>query len=454
VILRSLSLRTLLLLAIGLVVVLALGLTVTVGALLTRREVDRASQADVSHQANLLAIREASDVNPFVRLQKLRPSLRRQGDEVHVATLKKPSRYVDEETLARLRAEQKVDGTRTIDGTIFYYAARPVLGKALVLVRPKSVASDSWAYVNRLLLAGLVGFLLAVLAAFGLARAIARPVRRVVDATRSLAAEQSPEHVPEEGASELASLAASFNHMAAQLAKARAAERSFLLSVSHELKTPLTAIRGYAEGLSEHAVPVEEAAETIQREASRLERLVRDLLDLARMNKSEFSVHREPVDLGVAAREAVRRYESQALSFGVELGAVVREPAGALGDGDRLSQIVSNLVENALRSTPAGGFVRIVAEPCAIRVEDSGPGLQREELPHAFDRFYLYSRYGRERSVGTGLGLAIVKELAEGMGGTVEVESDPGRLTRFTVHLSPAGAREAAEPADDILVRT
>jgi two-component system sensor histidine kinase BaeS len=223
--------------------------------------------------------------------------------------------------------------------------------------------------------------------------------------------------------------------MARQLTKARAAERQFLLSVSHELKTPLTAIRGYAEGLADGAFDVDEAAETIGQEAARLERLVRDLLDLARVNRTDFSFRLEAIDLGVAAREAARRYEAQARTFGVTVEAVAPDEAPAFGDADRTLQIVSNLVENALRLTPPGGTVRIVAEPGAIVVEDTGPGLKPDELPHAFERFFLYSRYGGERPVGTGLGLAIVKELTEGMKGSVEVESAPGRLTRFVVRL-------------------
>jgi signal transduction histidine kinase len=98
-------------------------------------------------------------------------------------------------------------------------------------------------------------------------------------------------------------------------------------------------------------------------------------------------------------------------------------------------QVVSNLVENALRLTPAGGEVRIVTRPGALRVEDTGPGLGAEERAHAFERFYLHERYGRERPVGTGLGLAIVKELTEAMGGTVTVDSEPGRLTAFTIRF-------------------
>jgi signal transduction histidine kinase len=187
-------------------------------------------------------------------------------------------------------------------------------------------------------------------------------------------------------------------------------------------------------------------------ESHRLERLLGDLLDLARMRKAEFSVRQEPIDLGEIAQEAVRRYEPQARDFGVALEATGSAEAPALGDADRTLQVVSNLVENALRLTPAGGSVRILAEPGEIRVEDTGPGLRAEELEHAFERFYLYSRYGRERRVGTGLGLAIVKELAEGMGGSVEAASRPGELTVFTLRL-PLPAGQASSRPDSELTR-
>ena len=225
------------------------------------------------------------------------------------------------------------------------------------------------------------------------------------------------------------------------------AERAFLLSVSHELKTPLTAIRGYAEGVQDGAIPADEAAATIVAESRRLERLVGDVLDLARMRKAEFSVRRERVDLNAVAGEALRRYEGQAREFGVALEAGGADEAWATGDADRTLQIVSNLVENALRLTPSGGSVRILAGPGELGVVDTGPGLRPEELERAFERFYLYSRYGRERPVGTGLGLAIVKELAEGMGGSVAATSSPGERTVFVVRLPAAASAPAARSA-------
>jgi signal transduction histidine kinase len=215
----------------------------------------------------------------------------------------------------------------------------------------------------------------------------------------------------------------------------RAAERNFLLSVSHELKTPLTAIRGYAEGLGEGVFNADEAARTITVEASRLERLVRDLLDLARMNRSEFSVRREDVDLAEIAREAVRRHEVTANQFEVALVASGVE-SWVSADYDRLLQVASNLVENALRETPAGGSVTVRAEPGQLVVSDTGPGIPAGDVSHAFERFYLYDKIGKERPVGSGLGLAIVKQLAVAMGGDVQVESGSDGTT-FVVALRP-----------------
>lgn len=443
------SLRGRLFAAIGVVAAISVAVAFAIGAVLTRRAVERNTLRDVSAQADLLAERENNALLACARLSSLRPFLERQGERVVCQPLNVPSPFLSKDTLRELRRNRPVDATLTLNGQRTFYAARRVQNKAFVLMRPTSLTASAWRpHLEGLLIGAVVAGVLAGLAAFLLARAFARPVRRVADATRALAAEQSPAAVPVEGARELASLARSFNEMAEQLAQARAAERQFLLSVSHELKTPLTAIRGYAEGLAEGAVPEDEAAETIAREAARLERLVQDLLDLARMRRAEFSVRREPVDLGAVARECAARYEAQARDFGVTLEAAVAEPAGAVGDADRIVQVVSNLVENALRITPPTGTVRVLASRGEIAVADDGPGLAPEEVPHAFERFFLYSRYGRERAVGTGLGLAIVKELAEGMGGSVVVESEPHHRTVFTVRL-PAPAHE-----DDVLRRS
>ena len=442
------SLRARLFAAIALVALLSLALALALGAFVTRRAVERNTLRDVSAQFDLLVERERRAILPFSRLRSLQEFLDRQDERVVRVPLDGSSALLPPDRAAQLRRGSRLDGAIETDGTRYLYAARLVNGKGFMLLRPASSTNSAWRpHITGLILAALVTAALAALIAFLLARAIARPVRRVAEATRGLAsATTEPPLVPVEGARELALLAESFNEVAVALAKAREAERAFLLSVSHELKTPLTAIRGYAEGLGEGVLPAEETASTILRESLRLERLVGDLLDLGRMNKAEFNVRHEPIDLHAIAQEALRRYESQAREFGVTLEAEVAGAAPAIGDADRTLQIISNLVENALRLTPAGGSVRIVTGPGSIRVEDTGPGLLPEELERAFDRFYLYSRYGRERPVGTGLGLAIVQQLAQGMSGSVSAESTPGRLTVFTVQL-PHHAGPAAGPA-------
>jgi two-component system sensor histidine kinase BaeS len=436
-------LRRRLFFATALIVVASIGVTFAVGVLLTRRAVERANLDDLGHQADLLAQREREALLAFAKLRTLRIYLDKQDERIEVFPLRRPLAFVSDELAADLKAGRPARGTMSIDGRRYLYAARAVQAQGFVLLRPKSRAAAGWgSFLQALLIAVLVGAALAAVGSLLLARAISRPVRRVAEASRSLADGISPEPVPAEGSAELALLASSFNEMADDLQKAREAERNFLLSVSHELKTPLAAIRGYAEGLDEGVIAPEEAAVTIREESRRLERLVRDLLDLARMNRREFVVHREQIDLTVVAREVVRRCEAEARACGVELEALGSEPSPAQGDPDRILQVASNLVENALRSTPPGGTVRVRAEPGVLTVEDTGVGLPPEDLPHAFERFYLHDRNpdGRRR-IGTGLGLAIVKELTERMGGTVSVQSTVGTGTIFAVQLPPARAR-------------
>ncbi len=438
------GLRSRLFRAIGVVVLICVALTIGLGLVLTRRAVEKATLRDLANQAELIANLQRNSISPLKSLPRLPKSFR--GGQ-HERTLKfrtKVPGILPPRAQERLREGLPAQGTITYDGVADYFAAQPVNPGTLVLLRPQSTAGSLLSpYVWGLLVAAAAGGLLAAVAAFLLARRISRPVDRIAAAARTLTGGTHPEPVPVEGAAEIATLAVAFNDLAAQLRRAQEAERNFLLSVSHELKTPLTAIRGYAEAVEDGAVEPREAAATVAFEARRLERLVHDLLDLARMNRTDFSVHNSEIDLGEVAEDAGRRYEQQAESFGVELNAVVAGPAPAIGDADRVLQVVSNLVENALRLTPPGGEVRVVALPGVLRVEDTGPGLEEADTERAFERFYLHERYGLERRVGTGLGLAIVKELTLAMGGSVEVESSPGRLTVFTVRLSvPVAARE------------
>jgi two-component system sensor histidine kinase BaeS len=439
---RGSGLRSRLFWGIGVVVLICVALTIGLGLVFTRRAVDRATLHDVAHQADLLAAAQTSGVSSLQSLQPRFEAFLNQQDELTLHHRSDLPVWAQE----RLAHGRPVQGTMSWNGAPYYFAARSVNPGTVILLRPRS--TDLSPYVWGLLVAAGAGLVLAAAAAFLLARRISRPVDRVAAAARTLTRGTHPEPVPVEGAAEIATLAVAFNELAAQLRRAQEAERNFLLSVSHELKTPLTAIRGYAEAVEDGAVDPRDAAATVASEARRLERLVGDLLDLARMNRTDFSVHNTEIDLAEVAYDAVRRYEQQAESFGVELHTVTDGFAPAIADADRVLQIVSNLVENALRLTPPGGEVRVVAAPGVLRVEDTGPGIAEADTERAFERFYLHERYGLERRVGTGLGLAIVKELTLAMGGDVDVESRPGELTVFTVRLRvPKVAARATLPA-------
>jgi signal transduction histidine kinase len=212
--------------------------------------------------------------------------------------------------------------------------------------------------------------------------------------------------------------------------------------VSHELKTPLTAIRGYAEALDEGVLRPEHAVKVIRVEAARLERLIADLINLARLDQQRFVMHPHTVDLAEIARETAARHATRARELGVGIELDPGTDALATADPDRLLQAVSNLVENALRCTPPGGTVIVATSPGELAVKDTGPGIAANEIPRAFDRFFLYRRYDGNRPVGTGLGLAIVRELAVAMGGDVRVASSPAG-TEFTISLQPADALHA-----------
>jgi signal transduction histidine kinase len=338
-------------------------------------------------------------------------------------------------------------------GRVWYVQVIPAY-----LSLPQGVPGWWIAAVIGVMLAIIVGC--AIIATLLATRGVARPLKRMARASEHLSVDGGAEPVPVKGPSEVRRAARAFNAMIARLGKAQDTEQQFLLSVSHELKTPLTSIKGYGEALAEGAVSADEAGPVVAEEAGRMQRLVQDLLDLGRARKSTFGVRHEAVDLAQVVREAVRRYGPRADEYRVELVSAVPDndavvgqgSVAAIADSDRVLQVISNLVENAVRCAPAFSRVTVTIgasqdgrDEVFVRVADSGLGLQDEELAHAFDRFYLYERYGRERPVGTGLGLAIVKDLTEAMGGRVAVDSRPGDGTVFTVSLPRSLGRAAGD---------
>ncbi len=435
------TLRGRLFAGIAATVAVSILVTLAVGALLTRRSLENEALRSLGRQVDLIATQRGQPAIAHRGAPDLGSFLATEQERLAILTPDQAELLLPADGAAAVKAGTPATGSVTLHGTRYLYAVRRNGSEALVLLRTAhSQASDWTPFLISLGIAGAIGAVLAALVAFVLARAVARPVSRVAAASRRLAAGEDPGELRVEGAGEVATLAASFNHLSSELAHAQDAERAFLVSVSHELKTPLTVIRGHAEALTDGVLGEREAGAVIGREAGRLERLIRDLLDLARLRRRTFSARNETVDLAEAARETVARYQPQSHRFGVSLTAVIEPAALAAGDADRVLQAVSNLVENAIRCTPRGGAVRVLASPGRLDVVDDGPGLGADEVEHAFERFYLWERYGNDRPVGTGLGLAIVRELAEAMGGSVEVRSIVGVGSTFSLLLPPPNA--------------
>ena len=307
-----------------------------------------------------------------------------------------------------------------------------------------------------LLLAGLVVLLLAAGIAVWLARRLTRPIREIERAAGQLASGDltGRADLPAGTDADLADLGATLNAMAAQLEASRGGQRSFLLSVSHDLRTPLTSIRGYAEALGDGTLDDADpdarkrAAAVISAEARRLERLVRDLLDLSRLDSREFSLRPRACDVREVARDAAEAFVPQARDLGLDLRVEAHDSIPSELDPERVAQIVANLVENALKYATTRIDVSAARQAdgrISIVVADDGPGIPSADIEHVFERLYT-ARSTPGRSVGTGLGLAIVHELAAAMGGMAFVEAPETGGTRFVVKLPTTSAR-VTEPA-------
>jgi signal transduction histidine kinase len=325
----------------------------------------------------------------------------------------------------------------------FIAVARPIkLGDkvfgALVVGRPKTRLNQSWVpLVWRLLPAALAGILIAGLLGWYISRRITTPVLALSSAADEVAGGNYVA-VPEvPGRGEISDLTERFNEMTVQLHQAEQLERNFLMTVSHELRTPLTAIRGHVEALLEGVVEDENARtdslEIISLEAERLERLVGDVLDLAKLDTRRFTLRREEVDMGRLVDRAYSAFGEEARRRGIDYRRSVTAKPVIETDGDRVLQVISNLLANAFRWTPDGGSVELglaqVDGTIRVGVRDTGPGISLGDQERIFRPFW--SRDGS----GTGLGLAVAHELAAALGGSIELDSRPGAGSRFELVL-------------------
>jgi signal transduction histidine kinase len=310
---------------------------------------------------------------------------------------------------------------------------------ALVVATPQDELRDRWVtLVERLALAFLVAILVVGALAVYLSRRITQPVLELSDAADEIAAGNYAVSVPDvPGGGEIEHLAGRFRSMANRLSEAEEQERNFLMSVSHELRTPLTAIRGHVEALREGLAEDPDARalslDVIASEAGRLERLVGDVLDLAKLDARRFTVLREEVDMAQLLERAYTVYGDEARRRSIDYRREVGSRPVIVSDGDRVLQIVSNLLDNAFRWTPDGGAIELSLRAedgsVAVGVADTGPGIRADERERIFRPFW--SRDGG----GTGLGLAIARELALALGGRIDLDTAPGEGSRFELVL-------------------
>lgn len=291
------------------------------------------------------------------------------------------------------------------------------------------------------LLVGVGMVLLSALLARILSSQLVSRLAPLSAASRRLADGDLSVRVPDLGDPELVDVGEAFNEMAGELEASREREREFLLGVGHDVRTPLTTIRGYAEALETGLVDpgeISRIGSVLATQTRQLGRLIEDLTLLARLEQPEFDLRPERVDVAAHLTEVVEGFTPRAEQVGIVLSVTAGRGVEATTDPDRLGQIVQNLVENALRYTPEGGEVRVGVgrdgDALVVEVTDTGTGIHPDDLPHVFNRHYV-GRQRRIRDEGSGLGLSIVAALVDRMGGSVTAESAPGGGTTITVRL-------------------
>ena len=314
---------------------------------------------------------------------------------------------------------------------------------------------------RRVLVAAAVALFVASCGGYLVAQALARRVRRVESAAQQVAAGHFVDPLPIDSADEIGDLGRAFNEMQEQLARLDRARREFIANASHELRTPIFSLGGFAELLQDEDLDAETRDEFLgqmREQTERLKKLAGDLLDLSRLDAGVLELSVEAVDLPELLRDVAAEFTPRLARHGSELELAVADEAAALADGERLAQIVRVLLDNALRHTPQGTPVRLTARfdggRACVSVADRGPELAGRRVEHdvarqAFDRFYTGDAAG-----GSGLGLAIARELAERMGGGIRLDATATE-TAFTVDLPAASAPHprpprttAAEPAE------
>jgi signal transduction histidine kinase len=380
------------------------------------------------------------------RADLIAQTLRDQGtDVVLIRDSRADSSDLPDRITRQVINGQSVSQVIVYKGRTMLAEGRPTgAGNGIVLLQAASVVSVR-SVLGRLGLALLAGLAAGLLAGVVLARRLGRPLRDVASAARRLSGGDRTARAPTEAPSEVADVSIALNDLAAALATSENRQRAFLTSVSHELRTPLTTIKGYAEALADGVIGpdgAQRAGQTMLAESAHLDRLVEDLLVLARLEADDFPLEIAPVELvalsGTAAASWSRRYDEVGIELRTELPGqtvLVRSDAG------RVRQIVDGLLENALRVVPPGAPVVLAvhwapaSSYAVIEVRDGGPGFTDEDLAVAFERGALHERYKAVRKVGSGIGLALAARLVSRLGGSIEAGHAPEGGARISVRL-------------------
>jgi len=464
------TLRTRLILSYAFIVVLCLGIAAAVVLAMLQDSRDRLAMSrldDISIpvyvQFRSLAQREASWSEVWTNLNeqalKTGVSIFLVDNEGNVLSQAIPRQSAKQRFIELPPRDTSDDSPESYRGTYetpagqtFIFVAYPTTTAAsgsqsssgvrtLVLSLPRSEALTLWAdLVRPFLWAGLIALGVSVVIAILLARSVYRPIQQVTEAAGMMAEGLYDQEVPIAGPKEVKGLAAGFNQMARQVKLAEQRLRYFVADVSHELRSPLTSIRGFAQAILDGTAgdkdARERAAQVIEDESKRMIRQVDELLELSRMQSGQIQMAREPVDMKDLLEHCQEIFTIRAEEKDLLLKMQIEPLMPVVGDIDRLEQVFSNLLDNALKHSPAGGEVNIIgrnttSSTVEITVADSGPGIPPEQLPLVFERFYQASGV----RTGAGLGLAIAREIVLAHGGKIEAKSAPGEGTEFRVSL-------------------
>jgi len=455
------------LLATTVVVVVALIVGIA-AALVIRQRVASSAEDELARQARVTAevIEERlTDVqfrpgdNPRIELNRYRSLLQNSlvragklgGHDVVEATLTVRDRVIpinDPLVLLPLMPDHVREGevvTVDVEGQPMLVVVEELEGRAgtlTVAIGRSQPILAAGLFTVPLVIALVVGAVLTISLGVWFGRSLTRRLRNLESAALAVGDGEFDTRSPVDGSDEIAAVAVAFNTMTEQLQDVRVREREFLMGVSHDLRTPLTTIRGYAEALDGGAIPdsdLPRVSGILSAQTDQLSRLVEDVMLLARIEAHEYSIRPEPVDVSALVKGLSMSFASRAERSTITFETECDESGVRLVDPDRLSQVLSNLIENALRYTPDDGEIKVGLKASSgavsVSVWNSGPGIAEADVPRVFDRLYVADRYRAVRPAGSGLGLAIVAQLIEAIGGSVVCESDPADGTTFTVRL-------------------